>query len=130
MEEHRTSLSAGLAIRRILLEAPGVTEITNRIYPVVTDDAPLPYILYRRAAMEQVPVKGSAPGADSVQIEIVCFSQTYAESIALAENVRYALDGRSFRGEGLVLRGCVLSDSEEGYEGDAIAQRLIFTMRI
>lgn len=130
MEVPKTSLSAGLAIRSVLLEAPAVAAITDRIYPVVSADQLLPYIAYRRVSLEQLPVKGHAPGSDAAVVEVICYSQTYAGSVELAENVRRALEGRVWKGEGMTLRSCFLSDSEEIYEGDAWAQRLLFQIKI
>lgn len=114
----------------MLLDSPAVAAVTDRIYPVVSDDQLLPYIVYRRVSLEQLPVKGHAPGSDATVVEVICFSQTYAGSVMLAEDVRQALEGRSWKGEGITLRSCFLSDSEEFYEGDAWAQRLLFQIKI
>ena len=70
------------------------------------------------------------PGADTVTMEVVCYTAKYAESVELAEVVRSALDYSQRERDGLVMRGCVLDDSEEGYEDDAFFQRLIFRVKI
>lgn len=127
---NQTSLSAGSIIRDLLLQDAQVTAITNKIFPVVTDTAVLPYILYRRSSLEHNPTKSGYPGADTVTIEIVCYTEKYAESIQLAEAVRAALDGKQREKDGVFMRSCVLLDSEEGYEGDAFAQQLVFNVKI
>ncbi len=130
MAQSKTSLSAGSIIRDLLLKDPEVKKRTNKVFPVVTDTAVLPYILYRRAALEQNPTKAGYPGADTVVIEVACYTEKYAEGIELAEAVRAALDGKQGEKDGVVMRSCTLSDSEEGYDSDAYAQQLVFRVKI
>lgn len=130
MAASKTSLSAGEVIREVLLTDETVSGITTKIFPVATTEAKLPYILYRRAGMEHNPTKAGLPGADSVQIELVCYAKTYAGSIELAEAVRKALDYKQATVGSLNMRSCTLTDSEEGYEDDAFAQSLIFNVKI
>lgn len=51
----KTSLSAGAIIRAILLDDADVAARVNKVFPVVTDSAELPYILYRRNKLEANP---------------------------------------------------------------------------
>jgi len=130
MAANKTSLSAGAIIRGILLQSDEVVQHTNNIYPVVTDKAVLPYIVYRRAALEHKPTKTKQPGADTVQMDVVCYTATYAEGVELAEAVRAALDYAEGEKDGLVMRSCTLTDSEESYEDDAFMQLLSFNVKI
>lgn len=121
-----TSLSAGAIIRDILLNDETVKNITDKVFPIVIDEAKLPYILYRRSALRHDPTKTGYPGADTVELEVVCYTARYADSVELAEAVRNALDyARTDK-----MRSCVLSGSEEGFEDDAFAQRLVFSVKI
>lgn len=129
-EVRRTSLSAGLIIRKILLESEAVTQHTDKIFPVVIDKAELPYILYRRAALEHNPTKAGYPGADTVQMEVNVYTEAYGEGIELAEAVRSALDYAQGEVPGLNMRSCMLTDSEEGWEDDACIQSLVFTIKL
>ena len=126
----KTSLSAGSIIRDILLKDAEVKKRTNKIFPVATDTAVLPYILYRRASMGQNPTKAGGHGADTVKIEIVCYTEKYSDGVELAEAVRAALDGKQGEKDGLTMRSCMLTDSEEGYDSDAYAQQLVFNIKI
>lgn len=126
----KTSLSAGAVIRDLLLANKEVKRRTNNIFPVVIDKAQLPYILYRRAALLHNPNKAGAPGADTVTIEVVCYTAQYAAGVELAEAVRAALDYAHGEREGVIMRGCTLVDSEEGYEDDAYVQQLVFQVKI
>lgn len=126
----KTSLSADAVIRDILLANKEVKRRTNSVFPIVIDKAQLPYILYRRAALLHNPTKAGAPGADTVSIEVVCYTAQYAEGVELAEAVRAALDYAHGEREGVIMRSCTLVDSEEGYEDDAYVQQLVFQVKI
>lgn len=130
MAANKTSLSAGSIIRDMLLKDPNVSKITKKVFPVATDTAILPYILYRRASMEQNPTKAGYPGADTVEIEVICYTEKYSEGVELAEAVRAALDNKQGEKDGLVMRSCLLTDGEEGYDSDAYAQQLVFNIKI
>ena len=129
VSNNKSSLSAGEIIRGILAADPAVTTRVNKIYPVIVDKAELPYITYRRASLQQDPVKGTR-GADMVGIEVICYTARYTEGVELAEAVRDALDGATGKSEGLLMRSCFLSDSEEAWQDDAYLQQLIFTVKI
>lgn len=130
MAQKKTSLNAGAVIRSILISNAEVKKRTNKIFPISIDSAQLPYILYRRASLAHNPTKAGMPGADTVTMEVVCYTAKYAESVELAEAVRGALDYAQGESDGVVMRSCTLSDSEEGYEDDAFVQRLVFQVKI
>lgn len=129
MAVNRTSLSAGEIIRAILIEDSEVMARANKVFPVVEDSAELPYIVYRRTQLEQDPTKGRR-GADTVGIEILCYTKGYTEGVELAEAVRGALDGAQGESDGLVMRSCYLADSEEAWQDDAYVQQLVFNVKI
>ena len=126
----KTSLSAGAVIREILLADADVKRRTNKIFPVVTSKAELPYILYRRAALQHNPTKARQPGADTVTMEVFCYTANYADGVELAEAVRKALDYAQGEKDGLVMRSCPLVDSEEDFTDDAFVQCLSFNVKI
>lgn len=126
----KTSLSAGAVIRAVLLEDAEVAARTNKVFPVVTDSAELPYILYRRASLSPNPQKSGQPGADETQVEVTCFTERYGEGVELAEAVRAALDMVSAEHEGMRLRSCYLLESEEAYQNDAFVQQLVFSIKM
>ena len=126
----KTSLSAGGIIRAVLLEDAEVSARTGKIFPVATDSAELPYIVYRRMGLAAVPQKSRQPGADEVSIEVLCHASGYSESVELAEAVRAALDFTSAEHNGMHMRSCYLSGSEEFYQDDAFVQQLVFSVKI
>ena len=125
----KSSLSAGEIIRDILVNNAEVAARAKKVFPVVEDSAELPYIVYRRTQLEQEPAKGRR-GADTVGIEILCYTQHYTEGVELAEAVRDALDGAQGEKDGLVMRSCYLADSEEAWQDDAYVQQLVFNVMI
>lgn len=125
----KSSLSAGEIIRDILVNNAEVSARAKKVFPVVEDSAELPYIVYRRTQLEQEPAKGRR-GADTVGIEILCYTQHYTEGVELAEAVRDALDGAQGEKDGLVMRSCYLADSEEAWQDDAYVQQLVFNVKI
>lgn len=129
MASVKSSLSAGSLIRAMLLSTPEVSQRVNKIFPVTLDEAKLPYISYRRAGMETVPVSGRK-SADAIDFEVAIFTAEYAEGIDLAEAIRHALDGKEASYDGLTMRSCTLIDSVEDWANDAYIQQLKFRIKI
>lgn len=131
-----SSLSAGRVIRKILTEDEGVKAFgVTKVFPVVTDNALLPYIAYRRTSLEAAAVKQRADGSpagwpDTTAVEIICFAQDYEGSVSLAEAVRAALDGKQAIVDNLRMRSCMMTDSEETFQDDAYVQRMVFTIKV
>ncbi len=130
-----TSLSSGLLINELLSNDEGVMGVANQVFPIVSEPgAKLPYICYRRGSNEDRAVKTLA-GADTAVIEVLCYADNYAHSVRMAEAVRKAMDGVSYRyeddgGQSLVARSIQMTDAEEGWNDDAYMQSLVFTVKI
>lgn len=129
MAVSKSSLSAGEIIRAVLTSDPEVTARAKKVYPVVEDTAELPYVVYRRTQLEQGQVKGRR-GNDNVTIEVLCYTKGYTEGVELAEAVRDALDNKTAGSDGLVMRSCYLTDSEEAWQDDAYLQVLVFNVKM
>ena len=125
----RTSISAGLIIGTLLSEDPYIAAIATDVFPVVIDEATLPYVSFRALKMENAPAKG-APGAEALLMEVCCFSDSYAGSVELAEAVRAALDGKQASRDGMRMRSCFFEDREEDWQDDAYIQKMIFRIKI
>lgn len=129
MAVSKSSLSAGEIIRAVLTSDPEVTARAKKVYPVVEDTAELPYVVYRRTQLEQGQVKGRR-GNDNITIEVLCYTKGYTEGVELAEAVRDALDNKTAESDGLVMRSCYLTDSEEAWQDDAYLQVLVFNVKM
>lgn len=101
----------------------------TKVFPVVADNAVLPYIVYRRVSLQSSPVKGGH-GAEEAQIEVSCFTKEYTEGVELAEAVRSVLDGARGGSENITIRRCSLGDSDESWQGDAYVQNLVFNISV
>lgn len=129
MAVNKTSLSVGEIIYDVLTNDAEVMARANKVFPVVTDKATLPYVAYRRSRLEHNPVKGTQ-GADTVQIDVLCFAAKYYEGVELAEAVRQALDGKQATKDTLIMRSCTIAGGEEYYENDAYIQELSFIIKV
>lgn len=126
----KTALSAGEIIRKILAEDKEVKRIATKVFPVAIDKAILPYVAYRRVRIEHNPLKTGHTGADTAEIEINCYADTYEKSIILAEAVRAALDYKQYGGEEMTLRSCTMINASEAFDSDAYVQGLVFRVQI
>ena len=129
MAVNKTSLSVGEIIYDVLINDAEVMARANKVFPVVTDKATLPYVAYRRSRLEHNPVKGTQ-GADTVQIDVLCFAAKYGDGVQLAEAVRQALDGKQATKDTLIMRSCTIAGGEEYYENDAYIQELNFIIKV
>ena len=129
MAVNKTSLSVGEIIYDVLTNDAEVMSRANKVFPVVTDKATLPYVAYRRSRLEHNPAKGTQ-GADTVQIDVLCFAAKYGDGVQLAEAVRQALDGKQAAKDTLIMRSCTIAGGEEYYENDAYIQELNFTIKV
>ena len=129
MAVNKTSLSVGEIIYDVLTNDAEVMARANKVFPVVTDKATLPYVAYRRSRLEHNPAKGTQ-GADTVQIDVLCFAAKYGDGVQLAEAVRQALDGKQDAKDTLIMRSCTIAGGEEYYENDAYIQELNFTIKV
>lgn len=129
MQTEYSTLSVGRIIAAILQEDVELTESVTSIFPVLAEqEAILPYIYYRRIAIDPIPVKNSL-SADTVTVEVSCCAADYEESTKLAERVRRLLDHKQAMIPGLSMRSCTLTGGEELWADDAYIQRLIFTIK-
>lgn len=123
----KTVLSAGTAVYEVLSER--LADKVTKVFPVVTDEAVLPYVCYHREALETAVAK-HAQSADTATIVVDCYAATYNGSVALAEAVREALDNVSLTtSAGLTVRSSYLVDAAESWTDDAYLQSLSFKLR-
>ncbi len=127
-----TALSAGQVIRDLLTGAPQIMRQVTAVFPVVTAEATLPYIAFRRSKFtpRSSASGGGSVSADTVEMELAVYSQEYAEGLKLAELVRAMLDNKQVTSADLTMRSCVLTDAAESFDGDAYIQQLTFTIKI
>lgn len=130
-ELHRTSISAGLVIYKLLSGDPSVKGMATKIFPVAVtaESVNLPFIVFRAVKQEPTETKPQK-GYDSCLIAVDCAAENYEDSVTLAELARAAIEDKECEIEGLSLGISLLTDREEFYEEDAYVERLIFTITI
>lgn len=129
-DERRTLISAGIAVHAILRDSVEVSAIATSVFPLVSGNAALPYVAYFRSGISQSVTKSGFPGAETAEVDIICYDRTYTGAVRLAEAVRGALEG--FQGEagGLKVRYCAMTDAADRYDADAYAVHMIFRISI
>lgn len=137
----KTSISAGEIIFDILSNDEKVMGKVTKIFPIVTDNANLPYVAYRCEDGSEQPQKGGM-GADTLVMNIACFSEEYLEGLRIAEAVRAALDGKQHaieytdedtgESKSLTMRSCYYTGRREQWieDGNAFVQELLFNIKI
>lgn len=129
----RTGLSIHLHIRDVLLASAHVRErVGERIYSIAAvNGTEYPFILCTRTALSPENTKDGWDGdATTVAIEIVSRSST--EAIAIAEDVREALEAEDLHSlEWSVVEPQLLT-ATEGYdlESDTYVESLLFSFKV
>lgn len=128
----KTSLSVGATLRAVLVNDGAVSALCGDVIPVaVAPETRLPYIVYRRTELLPTVTKSGYPASDAVAVEVLCCAADYAQSIAMAEAARRALETCREDPAGCVkVRSMRLETSEETFEGDAYIQSLTFRILV
>lgn len=123
-----STLSIGAVVRALLLKSDEVTERVTKIYPVVVDEAKLPYLVYN-SEVEHLPTK-SFDGVDTVTVDVDVLAGTYKELVELSEAVRAAMDYHYYRDEDFDVSGIHMTRAgQTEWEDDAWARTLTFQMK-
>lgn len=131
MATNKTSISLGLMVYRLLSESPAVGGMATKVFPVAaSQEARLPYVVFRTVRTEQRGVSPVAKANDTAEVEVLVCAADYEEGVRLAEDVRGTLDNKTATAEGLTMRSCMMTDRSETWEDDAYVQLLTFTLRI
>lgn len=128
-----SAISAGKLVRGALIASEGVKSLlgivddptnTRKIYPLMTTEAKLPYIVYSVTNLVETRVKGG--GYDTATVELDCYATTYDTAADIAEAVRDALERRDLEG----IRVCYLQGLRDNCTGDAYQFTLTFLIKI
>lgn len=97
------------------------------VYPCISPaDETLPYIIYRRSALDPLQVKTGHPTVKTTH-RVAVYSATYTQSANLAADVvtrLNSLNPQTLHPYGI--RRILLINAEEGYDNDAFYQLLTF----
>lgn len=125
------SLKVGAAINLLLRASSDLTALVrDRIFPVSTPgDVLRPFIIYQRTGLNPSYTKDRGQN-DSVYINIAVISESYGQSIAVANAVEKALEGKRGIFAGLDIADIKSADSQEGADEINFIQDLQFEIFI
>lgn len=125
------SLDVGKAISEILLADTVLTDkIGNKIFPVLAkENTTFPFIVYKRSGLIPAYTKDKFSVEDTVFIDIVIVSESYADSLNLAKAVRNSLERKKGTFAGIEIVDIRLANSDEDGE-DVFLQGLSFEIII
>lgn len=96
--------------------AAGVPLVASRIYPLLLPQTPtLPAIVYLRVSGPRVQSHDGDSALQHPRFQFSCWAETYAGALAVAEEVRLALQGLTTAGVGIFENMLDLYDAETGW---------------
>lgn len=124
-DNYLTGLSAGIDLRTILLDDATLAAELTAVFPVVTEEARLPYVTYRLAGLSAENPK-SEYAHDHATYTLSVYAADYDTAARLAERVRRALWRRSC---GTVGRA-YLQGAAGAWMGDAYCFDLTYSVAV
>ena len=124
------SLSISEHIRKRLSECPELTaKVGNRMFPIaVNAETRFPFIVYERIAVIPNSTKDGDDG-DTVTENVYVFSESYSESVQIAEIVRKALDHSKGDYGNYEIDECIMTAADEAHDENIYMQQLVFTIQ-
>lgn len=107
--------------------------VSTNIFPVIIpelnddDSIPFPNIVMERTALRPEYSKGCK--MDNAEVQVVCWSLDYIQSIDLIEKIRLALEQVKGQVDDIIISDCRIEDMDEGWEEPAYYQRIIFNFK-
>lgn len=123
------SISIGKHIYSKLSESEEVQRLVDsKIHAISTKAATsFPFIIFKRSGLSPNYTKDRYGTGDSVAVEIVVASDSYLNSIEVAESVRSALEGKRGKYAGFDVIDAKLLSSDEDFIEDTFIQYLTFS---
>lgn len=119
-----SGLQIGKAIKAIL---SGI----DKVYPLVADEGTTyPFVVYRRSGLTPASTKDRYSFRESASVEIIIASNTYPDSINLADQVKEKMEGTRGTYSGLNIGEITLTNADEDFLEDTFIQKLTFNIEI
>lgn len=101
------------------------------IFPIIAEKGcAYPFCVYRRTGFVAKNTKDVYDYESTISIELIIASQTYKESIRLAQQVKDKLEGYRGNWRTTTITGIYLDNCNEDFSDDAYIQRLYFTINV
>ncbi|MCM1440424.1 MAG: hypothetical protein NC131_14650 [Roseburia sp.] len=115
-----SGLQLGKAIKSIL---SGI----DKVYPLVVEKGTTyPFVVYRRTGLSPSSTKDRYSYREMGTVEVMVVTNSYDESIELAEKVKGKMEHTRGKYNGLSIGDIILINADEDYIEDAFVQKLTF----
>lgn len=101
----------------------------QNIKPLIQDPTDYPFVSYKRL---NITVDYAKDGTveDIVEVQIICVSDKYDESVDIAQTVRDRLDNKVYKDDSVFISEIRLDDVTEDVIENAYCQNLFFTFKL
>lgn len=126
-----TTIQIGKVINALLNADSGLSEmIGSRVFPIVSKEGTqYPFVVYRRNSVTPTYCKDGLV-SETASVDIVIASNTYTNSIEVADRVRAAIDKRACVFQDTTVTNIEMTTAEEDFVDDTYIQTLNFNFTI
>ena len=126
-----TTIQIGKVINALLNADSGLSEmIGNRVFPIVSKEGTqYPFVVYRRNSVTPTYCKDGL-ASETASVDVVIASNTYTNSIEVADRVRAAIDKRACVFQDTTVTNIEMTTAEEDFVDDTYIQTLNFNFTI
>ena len=126
-----TTIQIGKVINALLNADTNLVEkIGNRVFPIVSKEGTqYPFVVYRRNSVTPSYCKDGL-ASETASVDVVIASNTYTNSIEVADLVRAALDRKACVYQDTTIRHIEMTTAEEDFIDDTYIQTLNFNFTI
>ena len=126
-----TTIQIGKVINALLNADRALSEmIGNRVFPIVSKEGTqYPFVVYRRNSVTPTYCKDGL-ASETASVDIVVASNTYTDSIEVADRVRAAIDKRACVFQDTTVSNIEMTTAEEDFVDDTYIQTLNFNFTI
>ena len=104
--------------------------IGSRVFPIVSKEGTqYPFVVYRRNSVAPTSCKDGL-ASETASVDIVIASNTYTNSIEVADRVRAAIDKRACVFQDTTVTNIEMTTAEEDFVDDTYIQTLNFNFTI
>ena len=126
-----TTIQIGKVINALLNADRALSEmIGSRVFPIVSKEGTqYPFVVYRRNSVTPTYCKDGL-ASETASVDIVIASNTYTNSIEVADRVRAAIDKRACVFQDTTVSNIEMTTAEEDFVDDTYIQTLNFNFTI
>lgn len=126
-----TSLNIGKVIKDILYQDDTLNNLVkNQVFPLIAEEnTTFPFIVYRRNSIRKASTKDYV-NDEIASVDVVVACDKYAQSVEIAERVRFILERGEYEGENFSVDNITLSNASEQYLQNTYIQTLTFDIEI